>query len=116
MVPVRVGHGGGFATVQDVDDSGGGGGERRRRGLRAQTHQVGGEDDVRVVEQRVVLRWLGVEHVQPDAGDPAGEQRLVRRVVVDQGSTAAVDQDRSGFRQPQCLGVDQVVGVGGERQ
>ena len=84
MVPVRVGHRGGLATVQDVDDAGGGGGERRRRGLPAQPHQVGGEDDVRVVEQRVVLRRLGVEHVQPDPAEPTVQQRLERRVVVDQ--------------------------------
>ena len=44
--------------------------------LAAQTHQVRGEDDVRVVEQRVVLRRFGVEDVQPDAGEPAVLQRL----------------------------------------
>jgi len=69
-----------------------------------------------VVEQQVVPRWLGVEHVQSDPGDATGEQGLEGRVVVDQGSAPAVDQDRSGFGRGQSLGVDQVVGVRGERE
>jgi hypothetical protein len=68
-----------------------------------------GEDDVRVVEQGVVL---GVVHVQSHPGDPSRDQRLERRVVVDQGSTAAVDEDSPWPRHCQRLGVDEVVGPG----
>ena len=45
--------------------------------LPAHPHQMGGEHDVGVVEQRVVLRGLGVEDVQPDPAEPAVLQRRV---------------------------------------
>jgi len=35
-----------------------------------------GEDDVRVVEQGVVLGRFRIEHVEPHAGESAGFQRV----------------------------------------
>ena len=105
-----------LTTLEHVDDARGSGRERGGGGLGAQPHQVGREDDVRVVEQRVVLRRLGVEHVQPDAAEPTGDQRLEGRVVVDQRPPAAVHQDGAGSGERQPLGVQQVVGLGRERQ
>ena len=40
---------------------------------------------------------FGVEDVQPDTAEPAGPQRRVDGVDVDQAPAAAVDQDRPGF-------------------
>ena len=71
---------------------------------RGHPHQVRGEHDVGMVEQRVVLRGLGVEDVEPHPAEPAVLQRRVDRVEVGESAAAAVDQDRPGLDAREQLG------------
>ena len=86
------------------------------RALPAHPHQMRGEHDVGVVEQRVMARGFGVEDVQPDPAEPAVLQRRVDGVDVDESAAAAVDQDRPGLDVPEQLGPDQVMGGLQQRQ
>ena len=82
---------------QHVEDALGGVDVGGRAALPAHPHQVRGEHDVGVIEQRVVLRRFGVEDIQPHPAEPAVLQRRVDGVEVGESAAAAVDQDRAGL-------------------
>ena len=97
LVPTGVGDRGRPGAGEHIEDSLGrvdiGGGAA----LPAHSHQVRGEHDVGVIEQRVVCGRFGVEDIQPHTAEPAVLQRRVDGVEIGESAAAAVDQDRTGF-------------------
>ena len=84
------------------------------RGATRHSHQVRCEYHVRVVEQGVVLRRFGLEHIESHAAEPPGLKRCEGGVEVNQPAAAAVDQNRSWpYAIQKCL-VDQVMGFFGQ--
>jgi hypothetical protein len=101
---------------EHVGHAAGGIGERGPGGAPAHPHQVGGEDHVRVVEQRVVRRWFGFEHIQAHTAEPARGQGVQHGVQVDESAAPAVDQHRAGAGRGQQAPVEEVMRPVGQRQ
>ena len=114
--PVRVGDGLRLAAGQHVQHAPGGGGEGGRGRPPAQPHQVRGQDDVRVLVQRMGSGRLGVEHVEADPRQPPGGEGTEDGVGVDEGAAAAVDQHGPRLDPGQEGVVDQVAGLAGQRE
>jgi len=77
---------------------------------------VRGENDVRVVVQRVPTGRLGVEYVESDPGQLAAGEGAPDGIGVDEGAAAAVDQHRTRLDPGEKGVVDQVVGLSGQRE
>ena len=75
--------------------------------------EVGGGDDVLELEQRAVGARLGGEDVEPGAGDPAGLEGVVQRLLVDDATAGGVDQDEARLGAAQLVGPDQADRLGG---
>ena len=78
--------------------------------------QVRRDDHVGIAEQRVVGDRLAGEHVERGAGDLAGVQRRLERVVVDELAARAVDDAHAVAALGQRLGVEPALGLGRLRQ
>ena len=73
-------------------------------------------DDVLEAEQRIFLGWLDREHIEAGAGDMARFDRGGQRHLVDEPTARAIDDAHAGFRLLQCGGVDDVLGLLGQRR
>src|SRR5207253_1767891 len=65
-------------------------------------------------QARVHVRFVGID-VQSGGGDRSRLQRCDQRLLVDQGASGGVDEDRYRLHQRQAAGVDQMVGRGAVR-
>src|SRR5438874_630019 len=67
-------------------------------------------DEVRALEERMIAgRRLLFEDVERGASDPAGEQRLGERLLVDEPAAGAVDDQRAGLHPGKLRGADHVL-------
>ena len=114
--PGGVGDGLRLAAGEHVEDPLGGGLEGRRGGPAAQPHQVRGEDDVGVAEERMPGWRFRVEHVEADAGQPSRGEGAPHRVGVEEPAAAAVDQDGARLHPGQEGVADQLAGLVVQRQ
>ena len=113
--PVGVSNGGWTAPGEHIDDAARRVGEGGRCSATGQPHQVRRENDVWMVEQRVVLRRLGIEHVEADSGKASRLERGMDGPEVDQAAAPAVDQNGAPPYVMQEGLVDEVVSLLGQR-
>ena len=67
------------------------------------------------LEQRVLARWLGREHVEDGAAQPLGLERLQQRLLVHHAAARAVDEHRVGLHSPERGRADHATRAGIER-
>ena len=72
--------------------------------------------DVWMAEQRILRCRLLDEHVERGARDMAGVERCAQRCLVDQSATRAIDDADALLHRGERLGVDDVLGLLGERR
>ena len=82
-------------------------GDRHLR-LQRRRADVRRSDEIRKLEQRVVARRLGREHIGRGRGQPARLQGLAQSRLVDDSATRGVDEARRRFHQRQLRPTDQV--------
>jgi nucleoid-associated protein YgaU len=79
----------------------------------AARRDVGGEEDVRAREDGMAGRErLGIEHVEPGAGEPAGFERGDQSCWINEVTARDIDEERAGFHPLQDVGRDEAAGLG----
>jgi hypothetical protein len=107
----QVHRGGHRAAVQRGGDLLGGLQAGAVGGLRGGGAQVRGDDDVGVAEERVVGDRLGAEDVERRAGDLAGVQRVLERLVDDERAAGHVEHAHAVLHLREGLRVEPALGL-----